>query len=110
MKKEDKDALLGAVFLAAVAGYAYAWKVADVKVETAPQIVERIVYLPTPKPVIVAPASIPETSPTADDFLGMTSYPDGFKREGKRLKYQRGEANTFNKTRIGSVSVITIRK
>lgn len=107
MKQENKDALIGAVFLASVAAYAYAWKVAEPIKIVETKIVERIIEHKPSKPIAYAPETVPQTSTTAEEFLSMTTYPD-YKAE-KRKARKEGKTK-ITKTRIDSVGVIVIRK
>lgn len=107
MKQENKDALIGAAVLIAMGAYAYAWKVAEPVRIVETKIVERIIERAPSKPVAYAPATVPQTSTTAEEFLSMTTYPD-YKAE--KRKSHRPSKTKITKTRIDSVGVIVISK
>lgn len=107
MKRESFEQLVGGVAVLAIAGYALAWRYAPAPVKVVEtKIVERVI-VQKPQRVSFAPETVPVTSPDADDILSMTSYPDA--KAGKSKSGRSGKGK-FNKTNIGQVGVIVIRK
>lgn len=84
-----QEAKIGAIYFALICGTVLGWKALDVS-HPAPVAAPIVQYIPMgkPAPVDYSPATIPETSPDAEDILGATSYPDAKASKHRERKHK----------------------
>ncbi len=102
---KTQEAKLGAIYFALICGTVLGWKALDVSHPAPAPIAAPVVqYVPMgkPAPVDYGPATIPETSPDADDILGATSYPDAKASKSHREHKERShkESSTTSTTSV----------